>query len=189
MTETKRGAVERRETFCQSYVRHGNATRAAKEAGYSEKTAYAQGHRLLNKAEIIERVATIRSDRWKALHMSDDELLAEAARLARFNIGRITHITPDGDPYIDLSMATEDDFAAITELAIEDFTDGRGDDARDVRRVKVKAPNKLAAVNLLMKQRGMLVEKMDVNMTGDFAGAMEKALRRARKGGGDGDQG
>jgi hypothetical protein len=38
--------------FAEEYVRLRNATEAAKLAGYSAKTAYAQGHRLLKKAEI-----------------------------------------------------------------------------------------------------------------------------------------
>jgi phage terminase small subunit len=181
------------EAFCQSYARHGNATRAAKEAGYSEKTAYSQGHDLLKKPEIMARVSSIRTDRWKALHMSADELLAEAAKIARFSMARLLHVTPDGDPYLDLSKATEDDLAAITEVSIEDFTDGREVDdegntiKRDVRRVKAKAPNKLQAINLLMKEQGLLTDKVEMTVGEGFADAMEAALRRARKGRGDDD--
>lgn len=190
MTEiqTEAKLTPKQEAFCQCYARHGNATRAAKEAGYSEKTAHAIGHALLNKAEIIERIAIIRTDRWKALHMSDDELLAEAAKIGRFSMARLLHVTPDGDPYIDLSKASEDDLAALTEASIEDFTDGREVDAegnvikRDVRRVKIKAPNKLQAVSLLMKHRGLLTDKLEVTAGEGFADAMEAALRRSRKG-------
>lgn len=35
---------------------NGNATEAAKAAGYSEKTAYAQGSRLLKDAEVIAAI-------------------------------------------------------------------------------------------------------------------------------------
>ena len=34
--------------------------------------------------------------------MSADEALAEIAKIARFNIGNITFVTTQGDPYIDL---------------------------------------------------------------------------------------
>lgn len=189
MTEAKT-LNARQEAFCQSYARCANATKAAKEAGYSDRTSYAQGHRLLKDAEIEARIAAIRAERWKALHMSDDELLAEAAKIGRFNLGRMIHITDQGEPYIDLSKATEDDMAALAEVSIEDFVDGRGDDARDVRRVKVKAPSKLAAISLLMKHRGLLTDKLEVTAGEGFADAMEAALRRARGGRkDDGDQG
>ena len=40
--------------FVQAYM--GNATEAAKIAGYSEKTAYSQGQRLLKKVEIKKAI-------------------------------------------------------------------------------------------------------------------------------------
>ena len=40
-------------TFVQHYLANGfNATQAAKDSGYSEKTAYSQGQRLLKNVEI-----------------------------------------------------------------------------------------------------------------------------------------
>jgi phage terminase small subunit len=41
-------AQERRERFVAEYLIDRNATQAAIRAGYSEKTAYSQGCRLLN---------------------------------------------------------------------------------------------------------------------------------------------
>lgn len=38
--------------FADYYIECGNATEAAKKAGYSEKTAYSQGSRLLKVAEV-----------------------------------------------------------------------------------------------------------------------------------------
>jgi hypothetical protein len=45
---------------------------------------------------------------------------------------------PDGYPVLDYSELTRDQAAALVEVTVEDFKDGRGDDARDVRRVKFK---------------------------------------------------
>ena len=53
---------ERKEKFCQNYVLHRNATRAAKEAGYSETSAHNQGSRLLREQDCIERIAELSSD-------------------------------------------------------------------------------------------------------------------------------
>lgn len=51
---------KRYESFCQNYVAHGwNATQAAKDAGYSDKTAYSQGARLLKRVEIQKRIDEI----------------------------------------------------------------------------------------------------------------------------------
>ena len=45
---------EKQKAFCEHYAACLNATEAAKRAGYSEKTAYSIGQRLLKKAEIKE---------------------------------------------------------------------------------------------------------------------------------------
>lgn len=193
---TDKPLTPKQEAFCQSYARYGNATRAAKEGGYSAKTAHAIGHKLLMKAEIEARIAAIKAERFKALHMSADEALAEIAKVARFNMKAVTHITPDGDPYIDLNLATEDDMAALAELSIEDFTDGREVDAdgntikRDVRRVKVKAHNKIGALTLVARAHGLLTDKVEHSASDGFVELMREAQSRAdraRKGEKDAD--
>ena len=47
---------EKQEAFVQHYVLTRNATEAAKAAGYSSKSAYNQGYRLLQDEEVQQRV-------------------------------------------------------------------------------------------------------------------------------------
>jgi phage terminase small subunit len=42
--------------------------------------------------------------------------------------------TPEGDPYLDFSSLTRDQTAALAEVTVEDFVDGRGKGARAVKR-------------------------------------------------------
>ena len=57
----------KQKAFADYYIECGNQTEAAKRAGYSEKTAYSQGNRLMKHADvsayIAERMKTIESDR------------------------------------------------------------------------------------------------------------------------------
>lgn len=53
---------EKQEKFCQNYILHNNATRAAKDAGYSEASAYNQGYRLLQETSIQERIEELRNE-------------------------------------------------------------------------------------------------------------------------------
>ncbi len=46
----------KQQRFAEEYVVDHNATQAAKRAGYSPKTAYSQGQRLLKNVEVIEAV-------------------------------------------------------------------------------------------------------------------------------------
>lgn len=45
---------QRQRAFCEAYLASGNATEAAKAAKYSERTAYAQGQRMLKNVEVQE---------------------------------------------------------------------------------------------------------------------------------------
>jgi len=47
---------ERQRKFCEYYATNPNATEAAKAAGYSEKTARAQGARLLTDVDIMRYI-------------------------------------------------------------------------------------------------------------------------------------
>jgi phage terminase small subunit len=65
--------------FVEHYLATWNATEAAKRAGYSEKTAYAQGHRLLKNAEVQAALA----ERIEGLKAGADEVLLRLAAHSR----------------------------------------------------------------------------------------------------------
>jgi phage terminase small subunit len=54
MTEKK--LTIKQDKFVQEYIKHGNGTKAAVDAGYSAKTAYAIASENLNKPEIKQEV-------------------------------------------------------------------------------------------------------------------------------------
>ena len=55
-TKTMADLNPKQKKFIEFYVRDQNATEAAKQAGYSEKTAYAQGSALLKHPEIKSEI-------------------------------------------------------------------------------------------------------------------------------------
>lgn len=63
--------------FVQEYATCLNATVSAKRAGYSERTAYAQGARLLRNAEVSAAISAVMSER-------ADELSATRAQRKAF---------------------------------------------------------------------------------------------------------
>ena len=56
---------EMQQLFCDEYLIDLNATQAAIRAGYSEKTAYSQGQRLLKNVEIQKQIQKRKDDRSK----------------------------------------------------------------------------------------------------------------------------
>ena len=161
----------KQEQFVREYLIDLNATQAAIRAGYSEKTARSQGQRLLTHVDIAEAIAKAQEERAKRTEITADRVLKELGKIGFSNMQDYIRTTSDGDPYIDLSALTHDQAAAISEVTTEDFTDGRGDDARDVRRVKIKLSDKRAALVDIGKHLGMFVVRKEI--TGKDGGAIE----------------
>lgn len=72
----------KQQLFVDEYLTHFNATRAAKSAGYSEKTAYSQGQRLLKNVEISTHIDA----RLKESRMNSDEVMKMMKDIAGSNI-------------------------------------------------------------------------------------------------------
>lgn len=62
--------------FCEEYVISGNATEAAKKAGYSEKTARSQGAENLTKPDIQKYIKELTNAPQTARIASGEEVLA-----------------------------------------------------------------------------------------------------------------
>ena len=94
--------TEKQIAFSREYIIDYNATQAAKRAGYSEKTAYAQGSKLLKKTEIKEAVAKNLEEQEALLRQrfSSDAIVA---RKIMFNIMK----DDDAPPAVRLNAAKD----------------------------------------------------------------------------------
>jgi phage terminase small subunit len=63
---------EKQEKFCQNYVLHKNATRAAKDAGYSEISAHNTGSRLLQDPLVQERLEELAINMTTSIDVVDE---------------------------------------------------------------------------------------------------------------------
>lgn len=69
---------EKQALFVQEYLIDRNATRAAKAAGYSEKTAYSQGQRLLKHDEVAAALQQGRQKTAQKLEITRERLMQMA---------------------------------------------------------------------------------------------------------------
>jgi phage terminase small subunit len=145
--------------FVAEYLIDLNATQAAIRAGYSAKTAQQQGSRLLLNVVVQEELSKQQSKVAERLEITKDRIVDELAKIGFSNMLDYMRAGPDGDPYLDFSGLTRDQAAALSEVTVEDFKDGRGEDARDVRRVKFKLHDKKGALVDLAKMLGFVIEK------------------------------
>lgn len=169
--------TNKQRAFVREYLTDLNATQAAVRAGYSEKTARAVGHENLTKPHIATEIQEAMHERAERTNITADRVLRELAKLAFSNLLDFFRLTCEGEPAVDLSNVTPEQAAALTELTVEDFKDGRGDEARDVRRVKIKMADKRQALELLGRHLGLFDAKHDDQEGADALKAFVDALR------------
>lgn len=73
----------KQQKFCEEYVITLNATQAAKKAGYSDRTAYSQGQRMLKNVEIRNFIAELTEREKNRRIASADEVLEFFATVMR----------------------------------------------------------------------------------------------------------
>ena len=77
-------------------------------------------------------------------------------------------VGPSGDPVLDFSGLTREQAAALTEVTVDDYVDGRGENAREVRKVKFKLGDKRAALMDIAKLFGWIIEKRENKIVNEF---------------------
>jgi phage terminase small subunit len=86
-------------------------------------------------------------------------------------------VGPDGGPVLNFAGLSRDQSAALVQVTVKVFMDGRGEDAREVRKVTFKLASKLAAIELLGKHHALFTEK-HVHEFGGIAERLAAALAR-----------
>lgn len=123
--------------FCDEYVIDANATQAAIRAGYSEKTAYSSGQRLLKNVEVQNRIKEI-SEKIK------DKNIADATEVMM---------------YLTSVLRKE---SRSSEIVVEGIGDGCSE-----ARVMEKPPSekeRLKAAELLGKRYGIFTESINLEV-------------------------
>ncbi|HEV8491559.1 MAG TPA: terminase small subunit [Candidatus Angelobacter sp.] len=76
------GLTIKQERFARQYVATGNATQAAKDAGYSKRVARQQGSENLSKPVVAAEIRMLRNKLAERLDISRDRLINNAAHMA-----------------------------------------------------------------------------------------------------------
>ena len=83
MPRSRNGLSDRQKRFCDLYIKLGNATQAAIQAGYSDKYVTTNTTKMLNEANINEYLAENMEKLQKETIASADEVLQYLTRVMR----------------------------------------------------------------------------------------------------------
>ena len=165
--------TEKQRIFCERYCTHWNATKAAIEAGHSEKTAHAIGWENLRKPEIQEYIKHIKDN---ALEFAGVSLLRNAQELAKVAYGSGADIRKAWESLEEWEQLSDDVKATIAEVTTTTRvikTMGGDEEAgasivQAIESVKVKQYDKLKALEMLNRMGGYnAAEKIDHSTLGE----------------------
>ncbi len=168
----------RQEAFCLAYIANGqNATQAAITAGYAVKSARQVACKVAADPLVKARIKELLDEKFRALHMGADEVLARAALIARADVRGL--FKDDGT----LKAPHELDDTAAAALGgldvLEEFS-GTGKDRVKVGETKkVRLRDPMPAIRLLAEHH-KLVRTPDEAANAIF-GALADRFKAARE--------
>lgn len=145
-----RGLQER---FVQEYLVDLNATRAAIRAGYSPKSAYSAGPRLLRLPGVRAAVEAAMAERRQRVRVSQDRVVTELARLAFSDIRDFAAWDGEGVRLRDSGELPPGGTACIAEIV---QTPGR-----EGRALRLKLHGKTRALEALARHLGLFDREED----------------------------
>jgi len=180
MDDNFSGLTDKQRAFCLHYCTHWNATKAAKQAGYSEKTAQEISSENLSKPIIQDYIKHIQSDIARAAGVSALRNLMELTKIAYTNP---TDIRESWDKLKDWESIPDDVRAGIAEVVTVSKVlrrVGGGDESEDensglvqtLETVKVKMHDKLKAIDMINRMLGYNEQQDDD--TGSFTISFKK---------------
>lgn len=144
------------EKFCQEYVVDLNATQAAIRSGYSEKTAYSHGSRLLNNVEVKTRIKELQSDMQKASGITALRVLQEHSKIAFSSISNLHNTWIE---LKDFEKLTDEQKACIKSISTKVLKRNIGTkeepDIVDVEFVKIELYDKQKALDSIASLLGL----------------------------------
>jgi phage terminase small subunit len=168
---------DQQRVFVQRYLIHFNATRAAKEAGYSERTAYSQGQRLLKNVEISAMI--------DQEIMSADEAATNISEIARGNMADLMSVTTSGFT-LELMIKDPETGEMIVNPATKlikkikqkttiFIAKKESDEDREVTETEIELYSRHDANRDILKYRGKLIDKQEI--TGEGGGPIETVVK------------
>ena len=159
--------------FALEFLTCGNASEAARRAGYSPKTAGSQGHDLLKNPEVASFLAERQAKREAKLSLEVermDELLDDVQ-----NANLVDAFNEDG------TIKAPHEFPdrlkrVVHKIKSKELFDDDGKLVGYLREVALEA--KTPAIKLGYQRRGVLVEKHQVDLTSSHAELLAEVYRR-----------
>lgn len=143
-------------SFVKEYLIDKNSSRAARDAGYTVRSAHDTGSRLLRKAEVAKAVAQGLADLSSKAELKASDVLAEIRKLAFVDLSQA--YAPDGK-LLHPQQMPDDVRASLQSVETEELFVGRGKNKTTLGATrKIKLADKVRSLEMLAKHFKLLTE-------------------------------
>jgi phage terminase small subunit len=174
------------ERFAQELAKGKTLEEAHRSAGYRADRRNAQ--HLRQRDDISRRIEELLANRDKIdvrateraierTAITKQRVIEELAKIGFANMADYTRLV-GSERVVDLADASLDHLAAVQEIVVDDFKDGRGENARDVRRVKLKLHDKKGALVDIGRELGMFINRTEQGRPGEFDGLNREEMEQ-----------
>lgn len=177
----------RQRVFIAEYLKDFNASRAARAAGYSERTARKIGSENLTKPDIKAEIDRLIAERT----MGKEEILLRLTDISRGDMADLMDITPTGhtvelmkrDEQGNLVVKPETKLIRKIKTKVTTIISKRADaDDKEIVETELELYSALDGLQTLAKINGLVIDKAEIS--GPEGGAIplemfEKALKKA----------
>lgn len=123
--------------------------------------------RIFHRPEVLREIERRR----KRIDFRTDDvteawIIEQYRKLANANLGNLLEIQEDGSAWLDMTAATADDKAALSEYHVETYQELGDEDhpGHVVKKARIKFHDKKAALDSLSRIKGMFKDKLDVQI-------------------------
>lgn len=159
--------------------------KAARMAGF--KNPEVNLVRLFNEPVVVAEIERRQAENRRKYNITYDNVMQEMAKIGFANIAKFMTWHEDTGEFIGFNLTKEqiDDYAAIGEITVETYMEGKGDDAEEVKKIKIKPWNKQTALEALIRHAGLSHEKnastLEVEIVDRLRQGRERVFGRDKK--------
>jgi phage terminase small subunit len=164
------GLTYTKAVFARAYVtamiangnKRPNARECAIAAGSKPSAANQMASLWLKDEAVAASIRQQMEDHMAAFDITAERILKEIAAMAFSTIS--DYMTSDGNGgfFVDLSQLTPEQAKALAEITVDEYQEGRGESAREVKKIRFKLHDKARALELLGKWKKMWTDKTEL---------------------------
>ena len=143
--------------------RRPNARLCAIAAG-SKKSAASTLASLWLKDESVQRaIQRHMDDHMAVFDITAERIMREIAMMAFSNMADYLTPSPDGSFFVNWSDLTREQAAALAEVTVDEYVEGKGENAQRVKKVRFKLADKSKNLELLGRWRKLFTDKTELS--------------------------